>query len=278
MKIAVLSGKGGTGKTFVSVNLAYVQQDAVYVDCDVEAPNGGLFLPLEQKQRRLVSVPVPRIDESRCDGCGRCVDFCQHDALEMRGGKIVVHDPRCHHCSGCRMVCPQQAVEETAYLVGEIEQGSSGGVRVVSGCMTLGECSSAEVIRQLQEQVRQEPDVVFDCPPGCSGQVIQSIRDAELCVLVVEPTLFGMHDMEMVYDLVRRHNKPLGIVINKSYDVRNYAKTFCRKNHVPVLGEIPYSEELARNNAEGRIAARLPEYEKIFRRILKNTQAAAHRE
>lgn len=274
MKIAVLSGKGGTGKTFVSVNLASSRQGTAYVDCDVEAPNGALFLKPESVTQQEVSVPVPQVNRTRCNGCRKCVEFCQYNALAWAGSKIMLFEKLCHYCGGCEIVCAQKAIEEKSRVIGAIEEGYCGASHVISGLLNPGEISGLPIIAQLLSRVASEQDVVIDCPPGCSCHTIHSIRDADVCILVAEPTLFGIHDLEMVYQLVQLYNKPFGVVINKSLDVRNYVKTFCKNNKVKILAEIPYKEELACLIAEGQLVSGMPEYAKIFTKIYKNALAA----
>lgn len=273
MKIAVLSGKGGTGKTLVSVNLAYIQKNAAYIDCDVEVPNGHLFLKPEQARHEDVYVPVPKINHSLCDGCRACVAFCRYTALAYAGGNVMVFPEQCHSCGGCRLVCPHKAIQEEKRLIGSITTGLCNSTTVISGSLLPGEITGFPIIRKMMEETKRIRHVVIDCPPGCSCQVIQSILDADVCIIVAEPSLFGMHDMQMIYALLRLYNKPFGIVINKSLDVRNYVKTFCRENKVKVLAEIPFSPELAQLNARGELAAARPEYKKVFQKILRNAEA-----
>lgn len=273
MKIAVLSGKGGTGKTFVSVNLAYIQDHAAYVDCDVEVPNGHLFLPMEPSVCEPVDVMIPSVQPDRCSGCRACVDFCAFHALGFTGSQVIVFDNLCHNCGGCRLLCPEQAISELPYNIGCIRTGTFEDVQIVSGSLNPGQMQGSEIIRRMIAQTRHLPNQVLDCSPGNSCHVVQAILEADLCILVTEPTVFGANDMRICIDLLKLYNKPFGIVINKSLDTRNYIKTFCREQHVKVLAEIPLLPELAVINANGQIAARQPEYRRIFQKMLKNAQA-----
>ena len=273
MKIAVLSGKGGTGKTFVSVNLAYIQDHAAYVDCDVEVPNGHLFLPMEPSVCEPVDVMIPSVQPDRCSGCRACVDFCAFHALGFTGSQVIVFDNLCHNCGGCRLLCPEQAISELQYNIGCIRTGTFEDVQIVSGSLNPGQMQGSEIIRRMIAQTRHLPNQVLDCSPGNSCHVVQAILEADLCILVTEPTVFGANDMRICIDLLKLYNKPFGIVINKSLDTRNYIKTFCREQHVKMLAEIPLLPELAVINANGQIAARHPDYRRIFQKMLKNAQA-----
>lgn len=273
MKIAVLSGKGGTGKTFVSVNLAYIQDHAAYVDCDVEVPNGHLFLPMDRASFEPVDVMIPSVQTDRCNGCRACVDFCAFHALGYAGGQVIIFDNLCHNCGGCRLLCPQKAIIEHPYNIGSIRTGNFEHVHVVSGSLNPGQMQGSAIIRRMIAQTRPFPNQVLDCSPGNSCHVVQGILEADMCILVTEPTVFGANDMRICIELLKLYNKPFGIVINKSLDTRNYIKTFCREQHIKVLAEIPLQPELAVLNANGQLAAKQPEYRRIFQKMLKNAQS-----
>lgn len=273
MKIAILSGKGGTGKTFVSVNLSYIQQDAVYLNCDVEVPNGHLYLPIENPVVEPVDMPIPSILHEKCSRCRACMNFCAFHALSFTGKQILLFDHLCHNCGGCALVCPNKAIQEVPYNIGSISSGNFEHVRVYSGSLNPGQMQGSAIIRRMIDQTRHLPNLVMDCSPGNSCHVVQGIVEADLCILVAEPTVFGVNDMRICIDLLNTYNKPFGIVINKSLDTRNYIKTFCREHNIKVLAEIPLSPELARINASGQLAAKDAEYSRIFKKILKNAQA-----
>ena len=254
MKVAVLSGKGGAGKTFVAVNLAATAQDAVYIDCDVEEPNGRLFLKPEKLAEQIVTTPLPAFDREKCTGCRKCVDFCRFHALVYIKGKPKVFPEVCHACGGCQMVCPAAAITETAVRVGVVEQGDHGKTRVVTGVLDIGEASGVPVIAAaLQAGKNEKNTVVIDCPPGSACSVMESVSEADYCVLVAEPTAFGFHNFKMVYELVRLLKKPCGVVINKMDAPYEPLEGFCRENAVPVLARIPYREETARLCAAGTV-------------------------
>ena len=202
MRVAVLSGKGGTGKTLVSTNLAAVLKKSVYVDGDVEEPNGHLFFKPRSIENKKVKVKIPVVDNDRCTACRECVEFCRFNALALVANKLIVFEDICHSCGGCVRLCPENALSEKDKVIGEIKIGTSGGVKVYSGILNTGEVSGVPVIDGLLEGIKDEDDpILIDCPPGSACIVMESIRDADYCILVAEPTLFGLHNLKMVYEL-----------------------------------------------------------------------------
>lgn len=257
MKYAVLSGKGGTGKTLVSVNLAAVAKNPVYVDCDVEEPNGHLFFKPHGIKNEAVTVKIPVVDEDLCLGCRKCVDFCKFNALASVIDKLIIFEEVCHACGGCMLLCPNKALTERDKIIGEIKSGNSETVRVISGILNTGETSGIPIIKKLLDKIaKEEATVLIDCPPGSACIVMESIRDADYCILVAEPTVFGLHNLKMVYELVKLFHKPHGVVINKALKNNHLIKDFCCENEITVLTEIPFDSELGKLNSNGEIAAR----------------------
>jgi len=269
MKIAVLSGKGGTGKTFVSTNLARVIESSIYLDCDVEEPNGHLFLRGPVLETDPVALPIPVVDDKLCDGCKKCVDFCQFNALAYTGQRVIVFDKICHSCGGCEIICPQNAIKEIPREIGKIEIRSYEDTRLYTGMLNTGEESGTSIIGNLLQKVSEEDSVVIDCPPGSSCVVMDSIKDADYCVLVAEPSIFGAHNLKMVHQLVKLFEKPLGVVLNKTLGDENPSEDYCREKGLDILIRIPWSDELGRYNAEGMIAAEQKgEYWQMFSDLL----------
>lgn len=270
MKIAVLSGKGGTGKTFVSVNLAAAAERAVYIDCDVEEPNGRLFLKPSRPSTETVAVRLPAFDEGACTGCRACVDFCRFHALVYIGGKPLLFPEVCHSCGGCALVCPSGAVSEVEKPVGTVERGMYGDIEVVTGCMDLGEASGIPVIEAALACAGTADELtVIDCPPGSACSVMESAGDADYCLLVAEPTAFGLHNFKMVYELVSLLHKPCGVVVNKADGGYGALEDFCAEQGIPILCRIPYSEKLARLGARAEIASvEDGEIAELFRTLL----------
>lgn len=276
MKIAILSGKGGTGKTLLSVNLAAVAAiksgAAVYVDCDVEEPNGHLFFKPVDVQEDKVAVKIPVVDQELCTGCRDCVDFCNFNALAYINKQLIVSELICHSCGGCVIVCPELAFTEKDKVIGRVRVGTSLDVEVISGAMNTGIASGIPIIdRLLAEEAKTDADkdTFIDCPPGSACIVMESIKDADYCVLVAEPTLFGVHNLNMVYQLVKIFDKPFGVVINKCTEEDNPAERFCQDNDIMVLGRIPLDHELGLLNSKAQIVAReSKKYQKLFADLL----------
>ncbi len=287
MKIAVLSGKGGTGKTLVSVNLAAAAQRSTYIDCDVEEPNGHLFFKPEILQEEEITVKIPRVEDTLCQGCRRCVDFCQFNALAYIKEKLLVFEEVCHSCGGCILLCPKKALTEKEKGIGKVQKGLSDQVRVHTGVLNIGEVSGVPIIKKLLSENKSyesqsdenrsnanEPEsdqlTFIDCPPGSACIVMESIKDADYCLLVAEPTLFGVHNLNMVHELVKIFNKPCGVVLNKSLKGENPAETFCLEKNIRILSRLPFDHELGRLNSNAEIAARESEhYKALFSALLE---------
>ena len=279
MRIAVLSGKGGTGKTLVSVNLAAAAKASTYIDCDVEEPNGHLFFKPEGVQVEEISVKIPEVDHELCNGCRKCVDFCNFNALAYIKNKLIVFDDVCHSCGGCILVCPERALTEKAKVIGKVQKGVSGEVAVWTGILNTGEATGIPIIKKLLEENSEVNKQTFiDCPPGSACIVMESIKDADYCVLVAEPTLFGVHNLGMVYELVKLFNKPFGVVLNKCLDEENPAEKFCFENNIKILGRIPFDNELGTLNSNAEIAVnRNEKYRELFSSLLnKVTKEVQH--
>ena len=272
INIAVLSGKGGTGKTLVSVNLASVAEQAVYVDCDVEEPNGHLFFKPVYVSGENISIKMPIVDDTLCKGCRKCVDFCKFNALAFIKNKPYVIEDVCHSCGGCIFVCPAKALTETEKIIGTVQKGFSGNVAVNTGILIPGEESGVPIIKKLLEASKSDEDLltITDCPPGSNCVVMESIKNADYCILVAEPTLFGVHNLNMVYELVKLFNKPYGVVLNKCLNGENPAEEFCIEKNVPILGRIAYDNELGKLNSDAKIVSREREkYKTIFLSLLE---------
>lgn len=254
MKIAVLSGKGGTGKTFVSVNLAAMLKGATYVDCDVEAPNGNLYFKPQITDRKEVIVEIPLFHQDKCVGCKKCVEFCAFHALAFVKGKPMLFPEVCHFCGGCNIICSYDAVSEAKKSVGEVLSGVSGQTQFLSGRMKVGEVSGVPIIKKLLEHIKKETKAIIDCPPGSGCMVMESIQDADYCILVAEPTEFGRHNLEMIYELVQVFKKPFGVVLNKCVDEVNPSKAFCEENRIEIIASIPFDSDIGKKNADGEIA------------------------
>lgn len=282
MNIAVLSGKGGTGKTLLSVNMAATSKSAIYIDCDVEEPNGYLFFKPEEIVEENVSVKIPEVDKELCSGCRKCVDFCKFNALAFIKKAPIVFGDICHSCGGCSLLCPENAITEKDKVIGKIEKGKSQGIDVCTGILNTGEVSGVPIIEKLLEENRatdNEKLSIIDCPPGSACIVMESIKDADFCVLVAEPTAFGAHNLEMVYELVSLFGKPFGVVLNKCLDGENPSEEFCKEKGIKILGRVPFEKELGELNSNAKIAARESErYNKLFKNILETVKGEVQHE
>ena len=280
LKIAVLSGKGGTGKTLVSVNLAYTAKKALYLDCDVEEPNGHLFFKPDNLTKEDVSVKIPYVNDYLCNGCRKCIDFCKFNALAYINNKVKVFSEVCHSCGGCMEICPESAISEINKSIGKIEKGNLEDVTVVSGILNTGEASGVPIIKaMIEDENINEQVTIVDCPPGSACIVMESIKDADYCLLVAEPTLFGSHNLKMVYDLVRLFKKPFGVVLNKAQDGFNPSKEFCENNKIKILSEIPFDVELGKLNSDGKIVSKENRsYHDLFAKLLTDITQAARNE
>ncbi|MGI6678416.1 MAG: 4Fe-4S binding protein [Dehalobacterium sp.] len=272
MRIAVLSGKGGTGKTLVSVNLAMAAQSSTYIDCDVEEPNGYLFFKPDGIKDTEISIKIPKVNHELCNGCRKCVDFCKFNALAYIKNKVIVFDDVCHSCGGCILVCPEKALSEKDKVIGKVQEGTSGQVTIYTGILNTGEASGIPIIKDLLAEKNLDPNkpTFIDCPPGSACIVMESIKDADYCVLVAEPTLFGVHNLQMVYELVKIFDKPFGVVLNKCLEEENPAEKFCLENNIKILGQIPFDTDLGTLNSNAEIAVNKSEkYRELFSSLLK---------
>ncbi|HEX2957157.1 MAG TPA: ATP-binding protein [Chitinispirillaceae bacterium] len=272
MKIAIASGKGGTGKTTISTNLALFLGDGsdkvVYLDCDVEEPNGHLFLNPVLSEKISSSIPVPVIDNSKCDVCGKCVRFCEYKALVRLGKTVMVFPELCHGCGGCTLICPHQAIQEQPREIGFVESGSSGRIGFVHGRLNIGEAMSPPLIRAVLQQIRSNEVNIIDAPPGTSCPVIASIRGADFVVLVTEPTPFGLNDLGLALDMVKELGIPHGVVVNRAEDGNRDAESFCDKGQVEILTRIQDDRRIAECYSKGEMILKgVPYVQKIFEEL-----------
>lgn len=273
MKIACLSGKGGAGKTLAAVNLAAAAKRAVYIDCDVEEPNGRLFLKPQDIKETIVSSLLPEFDPDRCTGCKKCVEFCRFHALVYIRKKPMVFSEVCHSCGGCSLVCPEHAVIEKEKPIGKLEIGRAGELKTVTGILNPGEASGIPIIREALKQA--EGLTIIDGPPGSACSVMESVMDADYCVLVAEPTAFGFHNFQMVYELVTLLGRKCGVLVNKEDTPYEPLERFCREHGLPILGRIPYDPKIGAMAAKGELVfEKVPELQALFLDLLKQIGGA----
>lgn len=276
MKLAVLSGKGGTGKTLVSVNLAAAAEKAVYIDCDVEEPNGHLYFQPQNLTTKKIPIKIPLVNHEQCSGCRKCVEFCKFNALAYIVNKLIVFDEVCHSCGGCMLLCPERAITESDKAIGELQIGVSDKVKVVSGILNTGEASGVPIIKEILDIGLDDRAInLIDCPPGSACVVMESIKDVDYCILVAEPTLFGAHNLQMVYELVKLFKKPHGVVLNKCLEGENPSEQFCLENDIPILARIPFDNDIGNLNSNAKILVREKEkYQDLFSSLLQNVTKA----
>lgn len=265
MNIAILSGKGGTGKTTVSTNLAKTMGIS-YVDCDVEEPNGFLFMNPLITEKKEVFVEYPVIDKEVCNVCGACAKVCQFHAIAKAGKEIAVFEKLCHACGACKLVCKPKALIYENRFIGILEHGLAGDIACHRGVLNVGEPMAVPVIRELLRGVL-EHDHLIDCPPGTSCNVVNSLKVADAAVLVTEPSKFGLHDLKMAVSLVKMHHIPYGIIINKDDGLENMVKAYCKKEGILLLGVIPYSKEAATLYSKGLMLSESKIYKDTFEEI-----------
>ena len=255
MRIAVLSGKGGTGKTTVSASLAASLENCQYIDCDVEEPNGALFLNPDIQRRTPVSVLVPAVDKEKCNGCGSCANACRFNAIAVVKGNVLIFPEICHHCGACLIACPQKAITEVEREIGVVESDGKG--RFMQGRLNIGEPVSIPIIHMLKKLQSNDVPVILDCSPGASCTVVQTIEGCDYCVLVTEPTPFGLHDLKIAVALVRKMFMPFGVVINKAMDEDQSIQEYCRQENIAVLMEIPFMREIAECYSNGLLPVQI---------------------
>lgn len=275
MKIAILSGKGGAGKTFVSVNLAFAGRrhfgNVSYIDCDVEEPNAHLFFSAPVSETETVFASVPSFDREKCTGCRKCVDFCKFNALVFIKKSPVLFSEMCHGCGACEFLCPSSAIGEQKRPIGIIETRKFQNITLYSGILNTGEANGIKIIQSSLKKT-DSPLTVIDCPPGSACSVTESIQDADFCVLIAEPTSFGFHNFQMIYELTSLLNKKSAVLINKEEEKYAPLYNFCEKKQLPVIGAIPFDKKLAKSIADGTIISMqdknvLGTFDKIFTNI-----------
>ena len=272
MIIAVASGKGGTGKTTIATSLALALSsqnvDVSFIDCDVEAPNAHIFLRPSFHERREVHLLIPQVDEQKCTACGRCAEVCQYNAIVVLAGKTLVFNELCHGCGSCSLECPEHAISEIPEELGVLEaSAASNGIAFARGLLDVGKPMSVPVIRQLKKWRPANPPSIsiWDCPPGTSCPVVESIRGTDYLLLVTEPTPFGLHDLKLAAELANVLKVPAGVIVNRDGIGDTQVAEFCMQADFPILMRIPLDRDISAGIARGKTLIDIrPEYLEPF--------------
>jgi len=277
MRIAFASGKGGTGKTTVAVNLAYFLSSHMkvqYLDCDVEEPNGHIFLRPHIEEKKLSKVMVPLVDQEKCTGCGECASHCQFKALVLIQKEVLIFPQLCHGCGLCTRICPTGAISEGEREIGYVEKGKAlGDIDFIQGVLNVGEPMAVPLIQDVQRNYGGADIHIIDAPPGTSCPVVKAIIDADLVVMVTEPTPFGLHDLRIAVSSAKALSKPVGVVINRDRGEFRQLSDYLRENHLMVLTRIPEDKDIARQYAKGDLIIKaLPIYKAKFDELFYNIE------
>ena len=254
MIISVASGKGGTGKTLVATSLALSLKDREQVqllDCDVEEPDAHILLKPVITSSESVYILVPKVDEDKCTYCGKCAQVCVYHAIVVLGEHVLTFPQLCHGCGACSYLCPENAISEEGREGGVVEWGHSDGIKFAHGKLNVGEAMAPPVIRKVKEQASHNGVVIVDAPPGTSCPVVESIKDSDFCLLVTEPTPFGLNDLVLAVETVRELDIPCGVVLNRAGVGDKKVEEYCQKENIPILLSIPLNTEIARLYSKG---------------------------
>jgi MinD superfamily P-loop ATPase len=274
MIISVASGKGGTGKTSVAVALAQSLDGPVdLLDCDVEAPNGHIFMKPRWETKETIYAQIPQVDEAKCNYCRACSQLCHFKAILVLGGTILTFPEMCHACGGCFLVCEPKALNPAQKELGEIEEGWAGAIHFVQGLLKVGEPMSPPLIREVKKRIRKDTLAILDAPPGTSCPVIQTVKGSDYTILVTEPTPFGVFDLKLAVAALETLSIPYGVILNRADIGNNEAQGYLRSKGIPLLMEIPFDRKIAEGYARGdSLIETRPELKEKFQGLFEMIQ------
>lgn len=273
MIISVASGKGGTGKTTVAVNLALSLENVQFLDCDVEEPNAHIFLKPEIKERKPCIVSIPKIDPKKCNYCGKCSQVCEFNAIAVFKDNTIIFPELCHSCGLCSLACPEEAIVEVGKRIGIVEKGISNGIEFVHGILDIGEIMSTPLISVVKDEIDKNKTVILDAPPGTACPVIETVHCSDFCILVAEPTPFGLYDLRLAVKVLKKLGIPYGVLINQDGIGDQGVEKFCEKEGIPVLLKIPHDRKIAELYSKGTpFVKEMPEWRERFREVFERSK------
>ncbi len=272
MIISVASGKGGTGKTLVATSLALSLKGKVQLlDCDVEEPNAHIFLRSTTNQSQPVFLPIPKVDETKCTYCGKCAEVCAYNAIAVIKQKVLVFPELCHGCGACSYLCPESAITEEGREIGVVETGSLGNMEFIQGRLTIGEPMAPPIIREVKKHIDPTKEVIIDVSPGTSCPVVEAVKGSDFCLLVTEPTPFGLNDLSLAVEVTRKLGISCGVVINRVGVGDEKVESYCQEQGIPILLKIPLDRKIATLYSKGiSLIEGMPRWRKAFRRLFQD--------
>ncbi len=280
MIIAIASGKGGTGKTTIATNLAYtiakMGEQVQYLDCDVEEPNGHIFLKPDIVKTNAVTVEVPKVDLAKCTGCGKCGEICQYSAIvHLKEDNVITFEPLCHSCGGCMYVCPAEAITPKPLQIGEIEFGKSGDVDFVSGRLQIGHVRTPSLIKEVKKHIKDDALAIVDVPPGTSCPVVEAVKGSDFVLLVTEPTPFGLNDLKLAVGLIREMELPFAVAINRYGIGDEEVEKYCESENIEIALKLADDRRIAEAYSVGKmIVGTLEEYKEQFFKLYEYFEKA----